>query len=143
MAEDFRSFEDFWPFYVREHSKPLTRWFHFAGTSAAIVALGAWGKTRKPAYLAAALVGGYLPSWISHFFIENNRPATFKYPLWSLIGDLKMYGLIWQGKMDAEVARAHANSSAVDPASNGKSNGRTEPAPQTARHEVSGANRPN
>tara|TARA_X000001036_G_scaffold63690_2_gene54263 strand:+ start:967 stop:1146 length:180 start_codon:yes stop_codon:yes gene_type:complete len=49
-------------------------------------------------FLLYALLAGYGFAWIGHFFIEHNKPATFKYPLWSLIGDYKMYFEILQGK---------------------------------------------
>ncbi len=105
MSDRFRTFEEFWPYYVREHSKPLTRKFHFVGTAASMALVTAALRLRKPSLVAAALVAGYGPAWVSHFFIEKNRPATFQYPLWSLISDFKMFGMMLRGEMDAEVAR--------------------------------------
>lgn len=102
------SFEEFWPFYVKEHSVPRTRRFHFVGTSVVIGLLGTAVLLRKTWPLAVAPLAGYGPAWVSHFFIEKNKPASFKYPLWSLIADFKMWGLIASGQMDAEVARIHA-----------------------------------
>ena len=32
MAREFSDFEAFFPWYVSQHSKRATRWFHFAGT---------------------------------------------------------------------------------------------------------------
>lgn len=106
----FETFEQFWPYYVREHAKPLTRWMHFVGTTVAVsIALSALRRPSRAGFLVpAALVAGYGPAWISHFFVENNRPATFTYPRWSLLADFKMWGLIVAGKMDAEVARVLA-----------------------------------
>ena len=103
--DDFRSFEEFWPYYLREHSKVGTRALHFAGTTAAMVAAAAGVVLRRPALLIAAPVVGYGMSWIGHFFIEKNRPATFKYPLWSFQGDMKMWGMIAKGTLDAEIER--------------------------------------
>ena len=57
-------------------------------------------------YLFAGLLCGYFFAWIGHFFFEKNRPATFTYPLWSLRGDLRMYGLMWAGRMAPELDRA-------------------------------------
>jgi hypothetical protein len=100
-----RSFEEFWPFYVREHSRPATRSLHAAGTltgTALFVALAATGRWR---WLPLALVPGYAAAWAGHFFVEHNRPATFKHPLWSLMGDYKMVALMLAGRMDGEAAR--------------------------------------
>lgn len=105
MSERFQSFEEFWPFYVKEHAKKATRTMHFVGTTAALGCL-AWGLVlRKRWLIALAPVAGYGPAWISHFFIEKNKPATFKYPLWSLYADFVMWSKIIQGTMDAEVDR--------------------------------------
>jgi hypothetical protein len=105
MTDRFRSFEEFWPYYVREHAKPLTRWFHFAGTATALGCLAAFVATRKARWIPAALVAGYGPAWFSHFFIEQNRPASFTYPAWSLQADLKMFEMMLTGRMDEEVER--------------------------------------
>ena len=101
----FRTFEEFWPFYVKEHALKATRWMHFAGTTMALGTVAAAVLLRKRSLFFVAPVMGYGPAWISHFFIEKNRPATFKYPTWSLMADFKMYGMILRGKMDAEVER--------------------------------------
>lgn len=116
MSESrIESFEKFWPFYVREHSKKATRVLHFVGTTTAAAVLGTAIATRNPKLIPLALVGGYGPAWISHFFIEKNRPATFKYPLWSLLADLKMWTKIATGTMDAEVEKAMAEVKQPEP----------------------------
>lgn len=95
----FNSFSDFWPFYLGEHSKPATRLLHCVGTLAAIagvivlVAIGKWWL------FPLALVPGYAFAWAAHFFVEKNRPATFKHPLWSFIGDWKMLALMLTGRL--------------------------------------------
>jgi hypothetical protein len=99
------TFEEFWPFYVAQHSKEGTRALHFAGTTAGLAWLLAAAAFRRPHFLLHALVSSYGLAWIGHFFVEKNRPATFTYPLWSLAADFRMYGLMWQRKMSAEVAR--------------------------------------
>jgi hypothetical protein len=100
-----RTFAEFWPFYVREHSKPACRAWHFVGSTLALM-MAAAGATYNPWLLLAAPVVGYGFAWFSHFFIEKNRPASFKYPLWSFIADWKMWALILSGRMSAEVNKA-------------------------------------
>src|SRR5262249_14139702 len=104
MDQRFQSFDDFWPFYVREHSQPLNRKLHFIGTSCALgclagAAVGQWWL------LPVAPVVGYGFAWAGHFLVEKNRPATFKYPLWSLRGDFIMWTKMLRGTMDDEVRR--------------------------------------
>jgi hypothetical protein len=111
---DFRNFEEFWPFYVREHSHKATRLFHFAGTSAAACAALAAIALRRPALVPFALLLGYGPAWFSHFVIEKNRPATFKYPLWSFQADWVMWGKMIAGTMDEEVERVMAGHAAAE-----------------------------
>jgi hypothetical protein len=107
---EITSFEEFWPYYVGEHRLKVTRLFHFIGTTLAMsLVLGAF-LLHNPWLLALAPIGGYGPAWISHFFIERNRPATFTYPWWSLKADVIMWGKIITGKMEAEVERCLASA---------------------------------
>ena len=101
----FTSFEEFWPYYVAEHSQPATRALHAAGTAASIACAIALISEGKWKLLPLALAPGYGAAWLAHFLIERNKPATFDYPLWSFIGDYKMIGMMLAGKMDAEVER--------------------------------------
>ena len=104
MAERCDSFEDFWPYYVRLHSKKLTRQLHFVGTTAALACLASGVLSRKLSLLLLAPVAGYGPAWLSHFLVEKNRPASFSHPVWSLAADFVMWGKMIAGTMDDEVA---------------------------------------
>ena len=117
-APRFNSFEEFWPYYVLEHSKKTTRRFHFAGTSAALGVIAYGLLSRRYKALLLAPLCGYGAAWVSHFFIEKNRPATFDYPAWSLRGDFVMFAKMVRGTMDDEVARcaAEAAQAAADDA---------------------------
>jgi len=86
-----KTYQDFWPFYLREHSKPATRALHYIGTSLGLCLWGAAAWIRDWRLLVAGLVVGYALAWVGHFFIQKNRPATFTYPVWSLISDYRMF----------------------------------------------------
>ena len=94
----FETYEDFFPYYVGQHSKPATRWFHFVGTHLG-GAIGLTGiATRRLRLLALAPVIAYGMAWFSHFTIEGNKPATFGHPFWSVRGDFQMIAMMWQGR---------------------------------------------
>jgi hypothetical protein len=106
MAQrEINSFEEFWPYYVAEHSKPATRSLHFAGTATAIACVVVLAANQKWRWLPVSLIPGYAAAWVGHFLVEKNRPATFKYPLWSFMADQKMFGLMLAGKMEEEIER--------------------------------------
>ena len=106
MAQRYTSFADFWPFYLREHSKASTRALHYVGTSLVVViAIGAV-LTGRWGWLIALPVAGYAFAWVAHFAVEKNRPATFTYPLWSLVADFRMWGLWLTGRLGPELDRA-------------------------------------
>jgi hypothetical protein len=73
---------------------------HFLSTTAALLYLAILVATRQPAYIALGFFAGYGFSWIGDFVFEKNRPATFKYSLYSFIGDWKMYGQMCTRKID-------------------------------------------
>jgi hypothetical protein len=105
MAERIKSFEEFWPYYLNEHSKPLTRAIHLAGTAAGIALLGAAVVTGQWWLPLAGLAAGYGSAWTAHAFVEKNKPATFTYPAWSLRGDFKMLKHFVTGTLGAEVKK--------------------------------------
>ena len=113
MSKRFESFEEFWPYYVREHKHKLTRRFHFVGTGMALGCAVGGLLTGRKSLLLLAPVMGYGPAWISHFFIEKNKPATFDYPTWSLLADFVMFAKTINGSMDAEVERILAEEEAA------------------------------
>ncbi|MCY0909376.1 MAG: DUF962 domain-containing protein [Sulfobacillus thermosulfidooxidans] len=88
------SFNEFWPFYLQEHQKPATRLFHFIGTGGAIVLLLLALLTLNAWYLVLSVGVGYALAWYSHFFIEKNRPATWRYPVYSLQADVLLFWLM-------------------------------------------------
>jgi hypothetical protein len=109
QSESPKSFEEFWPHYVRAHQHPVNRALHFVGLTLAM-RLGLKGiRKRRLGPLLLAPVVGYGLSWIGHFVCEHNKPASFGNPLWSLRGDFRMWSRIAQRKMGDELDRAAAN----------------------------------
>jgi hypothetical protein len=86
----FASFRDFYPYYVQQHSHPVSRRLHVCGTLLALlIVLGAVASAHY-LWLIAAPLAGYLPAWLGHFLFQRNLPATFCHPLYSLRGDFVM-----------------------------------------------------
>ena len=98
-AQQFDNFEDFYPFYLSEHSDRTCRRLHFVGSTLVIMLFIYFLISFNPWVLLAIPVAGYGFAWVGHFFYEKNRPATFKYPLYSLIGDWVMYRDMLAGKI--------------------------------------------
>ncbi len=99
QAERFSEFKEFYPFYLREHANPVCRRLHFIGSTLVLGIL--FSAILLGAYTLLWLMplAGYGFAWIGHYFFEHNRPATFKYPLYSLLGDWVMYRDMLTGKI--------------------------------------------
>ena len=106
MGARIQTYEEFFPYYLTQHSLPATRALHYIGTTLFLASLVAFAVTLQWPYLLFAFVVGYLFAWIGHFFIEKNRPATFTYPLWSFLSDLKMYFLFISGQLGRHLEAA-------------------------------------
>ena len=96
---EFASFREFYPYYLGEHRNRLCRRLHFIGSTLviAIVVAAAW--TRQPLWLLLAPVAGYGFAWVGHYGFEKNRPATFRHPLYSLLGDWVMFADVLRGRV--------------------------------------------
>ncbi|MDX1458496.1 MAG: DUF962 domain-containing protein [Marinobacter sp.] len=92
MSSDrtFSSFAEFYPFYLEEHSDPTCRRLHYLGSVLVLLVAAYALVSGKLAYLWLVPVIGYGFAWVGHFKFEKNRPATFKYPFYSLLGDWVM-----------------------------------------------------
>ena len=106
MSEGIASYQDFWPYYLREHAGPRTRAIHFLGTGLVLVSALAFALTGKLLWLIILPFAGYGPAWFAHFFVEGNKPATFKYPFWSLISDFRMFFTWLFGGLSDELRKA-------------------------------------
>ena len=87
----FRTFGEFYPFYLGEHANRTCRRLHFVGTTIAAVLIATTLATQRWWLIAPALIQGYAFAWAGHFFFEHNKPATFKYPWFSLMGDWRLW----------------------------------------------------
>jgi len=95
----FASFAEFYPFYLSEHANRTSRRLHFVGSCGVLLLLLVALVAADMRWLLGALACGYGFAWIGHFVFEKNRPATFKHPLYSFIGDWVMFKDILSGKI--------------------------------------------
>lgn len=98
---EFKSFSDFYPYYLKEHSNLTCRKLHFVGTCGVIALLMLFFFTGNPMILIALPIVGYGFAWVGHLGFEKNRPATFKHPFYSLLGDFRMFWDILTGRVTA------------------------------------------
>ena len=98
-ATRYQSFREFYPYYLAEHANVQCRRLHFIGSWGVLVALGVAIGTGNPWWLLAMPLIGYGFAWVGHYVYEKNRPATFRYPLYSLLGDWVMFADILRGRV--------------------------------------------
>ena len=106
MGDEVGSYAEFWPVYLRAHSRPGNRRLHAVGTGLGLALLAGAALTGDWRLVPAAVVLGYGFAWAGHFLVEGNRPATFGHPLWSLFSDFRMLGLMLAGRLRGELDRA-------------------------------------
>ncbi len=108
MEKRFRSFSEFYPYYLSEHRNATCRRMHFIGTTLVLAILVAMIATQQWWMGLLLPIAGYGFAWVGHFAFEKNRPATFTYPRWSLAGDFVMYWQLLTGKIRFEERNTRA-----------------------------------
>ena len=96
----FNRFKEFYPFYLEQHSDPTCKLLHFIGSWLVLTVLAFVILTGTLAALWFVPIIGYGFAWVGHFFFEQNKPATFSYPFYSLLGDWVMFKDILAGNVD-------------------------------------------
>lgn len=99
VSERFHSFAEFYPYYLQEHSNPICRRLHYAGSTLVLLILAYSLLTQQWLWLLAMPLAGYGFAWVGHYVFEKNRPATFKHPLYSLLGDWVMLKDVCTGRI--------------------------------------------
>lgn len=94
-----QTFAEFYPFYLGEHQNRTCRRLHFLGSTLALVCLAMLIATGQWWWFLLGLLAGYGCAWIGHFGFEKNKPASFKRPLYSFMGDWVMYKDLWTGRI--------------------------------------------
>ena len=94
-----RSFAEFYPVYLGEHSNRTCRRLHFVGSSLSLLCLFMLVISGRPQYLLYAALCGYGFAWFGHFVFEKNKPASFSRPLYSFMVDWVMYRDLWTGRI--------------------------------------------
>ncbi len=89
-SDQITSLRDFWPFYLGEHRDPINRWLHAFGSVGGLTWLSLAVAWQSPLLILAGLLNGYGLAWVGHFGFEKNKPASFKYPLYSFVCDWRL-----------------------------------------------------
>jgi len=105
METKITSFKEFYPFYLSQHANKTCRLLHVIGTTVVLALILTSILYLNPALLILVPVAGYGFAWVGHFFFEKNKPATFKYPWWSLKSDFKMYFDILSNKLSLDATK--------------------------------------
>ena len=81
----YKTFAQFYPFYLTQHQHPVSRVLHVTGVIASLAALILILMRHWWLAVPLCVVPGYVLGWAGHFLCEKNRPATFRYPAFSFI----------------------------------------------------------
>lgn len=108
MSATFRTYDDFFLFYLRQHSRRANRLLHLLGTTMALTMTVASILIHHPWLALLWIPLGYVCAWAGHLLLEGNRPATWGHPWWSFISDFRMIGLMVSGGLDVWLAQAEA-----------------------------------
>jgi hypothetical protein len=94
----YESLREFYPFYLSQHRDFTCRVLHFVGTAFVLLSFIIFCMSLNWIFLILIPILGYGFAWVGHFFFEQNKPATFKYPGYSLASDFILFWELLTGK---------------------------------------------
>ena len=101
-------FKEFWPLYLRAHSRPTTRAMHYLASFVGL-SMTIWAVMAGNFWLCAVGIGGgYVIAVLSHWLFEGNQPLILVNPLWGAVSDVRMCLLAMTGRLKRELARFRA-----------------------------------
>ncbi|MEQ1733232.1 MAG: DUF962 domain-containing protein [Bacteroidia bacterium] len=98
-TQEYTTLKEFYVYYLTEHANITSRRLHFVGTGLVIGILLYALFIGNYTLLWCMPLAGYGFAWAGHFFFEKNKPATFKYPFYSLASDFIMFADILKGRV--------------------------------------------
>lgn len=107
MAKDIRKYQEFWLHYLKEHSHPLTRKFHFWGINLIIGSIGVGVAFDLWALSGIGIGMAVIVLWAVHKFVEHNHPVFLRSnPFWAVANGLQIYFYYMTGQLEDELKRA-------------------------------------
>ena len=110
---EFQTYDEFFAYYLTQHSNPINRAWHYVGTVTAVSVFAACVASGNWPYGFLAIIIGYGCAWTGHFIFEGNKPATFGHPGWSFISDFRMLFLFATGRLGKALDAALGAQEAV------------------------------
>ena len=105
MSERYNSFEEFWPVYLRAHSKAATRVCHYFATVVGVGFALAALITQTWWLVLIGIFGGYGVAIASHPLIEGNSALVRRHTVWAARSDFKMFAYALTGRLNKELER--------------------------------------
>ncbi len=112
LPAGLQNFDEFWPHYLEQHRRAGCRVMHYLAAITAVTLLVIACCAACPWTMMSVPIAAYLLAWLGHALIERNRPATWRYPVWSLRAEVRMVTLAVRGRLGDELRRAGPGTSA-------------------------------
>ena len=105
MAQQYQTFEAFWPAYLAQRRRAEVRGLIYFGMGFAVLLVAKAIISAEPWWLLGALVSPFVYGIFGIAVFQREAPSLFRHPVWTLRGDLRLAGLFLTGKLFDEYRR--------------------------------------